>query len=51
MKEKKNCYFDEKRKRMVHVFEIHSWRCNCGSKVVRKPMKEESFFFFGKGSV
>lgn len=48
-KQKKPCYFDERYNRIVHVFEIHSWRCNCGQKMVRTPMKEDNFFFYGKG--
>jgi hypothetical protein len=49
-KTKKDCYFDEKRSIMIHVFEIHAWRCNCGKKTNRVAIKEESLMFlFGKG--
>lgn len=49
-KPKKDCYFDEKRGIMIHVYEIHAWKCNCGKKTNRVAIKEDfSIFVFGKG--
>lgn len=41
---KKNCYFDEKKKIMIHIFDIHSFKCRCGQRAIRKPIKDDNVF-------
>lgn len=45
----KPCYFDEKRKAVVHFFAVHSCRCTCGEKIIRTPVKKDDLFLFGGG--
>jgi len=48
IKKEKECYLDKERNLWIHVYAIHDFKCRCGEKVNRVPIKEDKNFFYGK---
>ena len=47
----KSCYYSEKYKRVIHVFQPGKCRCICGKRVIRKPFVNKKIDFYMGGDI